>query len=208
MHDDISNRNPTAMHAALEHQGKVLLSIARATITEALGRQAEPADENLPWLHDKGASFVTLTIHHQLRGCIGTLEAVRPLLQDIKANAYAAAFRDPRFPPLTVAELDAIHIEISLLSAPQRLSFKNEADALAQLRPRIDGVVFKYGHYRSTLLPQVWEQLPDPAAFMAQLKRKAGLNRDFWHDDVEIDRYTVTKFEEKDQRHNMESLAP
>jgi len=208
MHDDINNRNPAVMSGALEHQGKVLLSIARAAIAEALGRQAEPVDESLPWLHDKGASFVTLTMQHQLRGCIGTLEAVRPLLQDIKANAYAAAFRDPRFPPLTLVELDAIRIEISLLSAPQRLSFKNEADALSQLRPQIDGVVFKYGNYRSTFLPQVWEQLAEPAAFMAQLKRKAGLSRDFWHDDVEIDRYTVTKFEEKDQRqHDMERLA-
>jgi len=208
MHDTINNRNPAALADGFEQKGRILLSIARTVIAEALGRQGEPVDENLPWLHDKGASFVTLTINHHLRGCIGTLEAMQPLLQDIKTNAYAAAFRDPRFSPLTVAELDALHIEISLLSAQQPLSFKDEADVLAQLRPQVDGVVFKCGNYRSTFLPQVWKQLSDPVAFMAQLKRKAGLHPDFWHDDVEIYRYTVTEFEERNlRRHGTERLA-
>jgi len=208
MHNTTNNRNPVEIPGSLEQKGRILLSIARSVIAEALGKQGEPVDENLPWLHDKGASFVTLTMNHQLRGCIGTLEAVQPLLQDIKTNAYAAAFRDPRFPPLTAAELDAIHIEISLLSTLQPLSFKDEADALAQLRPQIDGLVFKCGHYRSTFLPQVWKQLTDPAAFMAQLKRKAGLSPDFWCDDVEIYRYTVTEFEEENLRqYGTERLA-
>lgn len=196
---------------AHEHKGKVLLPIARAVITDVLGKQSESVNENQPWLHDKGASFVTLSMNQHLRGCIGSLEAHRPLLLDVKANAYAAAFRDPRFSPLTIAELDTTEIEISLLSPQQPLSFKNEAEALAQLRPQIDGVVFKYGRYRSTFLPQVWEQLTDATTFMTHLKHKAGLHPEFWHDDVELYRYTVTKFKEKDhqpeRRNNAESLA-
>lgn len=180
------------------HQGRILLPIARNVISEALGRQVQPVDETQNWLHEHAASFVTLTMHQHLRGCIGTLEAHRPLLADVKANAYAAAFRDPRFSPLSVAEFDATEIEISLLSPQQPILFKNEADALSQLQPNIDGIVFQYGHYRSTFLPQVWEQLADPAIFMAHLKHKAGLHPEFWHDDVQLYRYTVTKFKEKD----------
>lgn len=193
------------------HKGKILLPIARAVISDALGKQSESVDENQPWLHDKGASFVTLSMNQHLRGCIGSLEAHRPLLLDVKANAYAAAFRDPRFSPLTIDELDTTEIEISLLSPQQPLSFKDEADALAQLRPDIDGIVFKYGRYRSTFLPQVWEQLADATTFMAHLKHKAGLRPEFWHDDVELYRYTVTKFKEKDflpeHTSNVERLA-
>lgn len=178
--------------------GSILLPIARNVISEALGKQMIPVDETMPWLHDKGASFVTLTMHQQLRGCIGTLQAHRPLLLDVKANAYAAAFRDPRFSPLTIAEFDATEIEISLLSPQQPIAFNSEAEALSQLRPQIDGIVFQYGHYRSTFLPQVWEQLADPKTFMGHLKHKAGLHPAFWHDDVQLYRYTVTKFKEKD----------
>jgi AmmeMemoRadiSam system protein A len=201
---------PAAKVIMHEHKGNTLLPIARNVINEALGKQAESADENQPWLHEPGASFVTLTMNQHLRGCIGSLEAHRPLLMDVKANAYAAAFRDPRFSPLTIAELGTTEIEISLLSPQYPLFFKDEADALAQLKPNIDGVVFKYGRYRSTFLPQVWEQLTDATTFMAHLKHKAGLHPEFWHDDVELYRYTVTKFKEKDlqqERSNTESLA-
>jgi AmmeMemoRadiSam system protein A len=194
----LAENMPVEKNIVHEQKGKILLPIARAVISDALGKQSKSLDENLPWLHDKGASFVTLTMNQHLRGCIGSLEAHRPLLLDVKANAYAAAFRDPRFSPLSIAELDKTEIEISLLSPQQPLSFKDEADALAQLRPQIDGVVFKYGHYRSTFLPQVWEQLTDPTTFMVHLKHKAGLHPEFWHDDVELYRYTVTKFKEKD----------
>jgi AmmeMemoRadiSam system protein A len=194
----LAENMPAEKNIVHEQKGKILLPIARAVISDALGKQSKSLDENLPWLHDKGASFVTLTMNQHLRGCIGSLEAHRPLLLDVKANAYAAAFRDPRFSPLSIAELDKTEIEISLLSPQQPLSFKDEADALAQLRPQIDGVVFKYGHYRSTFLPQVWEQLTDPTTFMVHLKHKAGLHPEFWHDDVELYRYTVTKFKEKD----------
>ena len=197
------NTSQTASLAPLnehEYKGKILLPIARSAISKALNQPVGDVDESPPWLQEKGASFVTLTMHQHLRGCIGSLEAHRPLLLDVKANAYAAAFRDPRFSPLTAEEFDATEIEISLLSPQQPLVFRSEAEALAQLQPQLDGIVFQYGHYRSTFLPQVWEQLTDPATFMAHLKHKAGLHPDFWHDDVQLYRYTVTKYKEKDFR--------
>lgn len=176
-------------------QGSILLSIARAAISGALGKPLA-ADESAPWLKDSGATFVTLTHNSELRGCIGSLEAHRALLEDVKANALAAAFRDPRFPPLGADELDTTRIEVSLLSPLSPLSFSNEQDALTQLRPLVDGIVFEYGPYRATFLPQVWEQLPQAAEFMAHLKRKAGLAADFWNEDVKLLRYTVSKWKE------------
>ncbi|MBS4099047.1 MAG: AmmeMemoRadiSam system protein A [Sulfuricella sp.] len=174
---------------------KVLLTIARATIARHFGLVAE-ADESAPWLAEPGATFVTLTQHGNLRGCIGSLEAHRPLLEDVKANALAAAFRDPRFPPLTVEEFPATHVEISLLSPLQAIGCCDESDACAQLRPFEDGVVLEYGWRRGTFLPQVWEQLPGRAEFMAHLKGKAGLPADFWADDIKLYRYTVSKWKE------------
>lgn len=188
------------MSGMRENAGNVLLPIARAAIANALGRSSGGLTEDSPWLHEKGARFVTLTRHQQLRGCIGTLQARRSLLLDVKANAHAAAFRDPRFSPLTETELNSTDIEISLLSAMQPLQFSDEHDALAQLQRGIDGVVFEFGHYRSTFLPQVWEQLPDAAVFMAHLKHKAGLHPDFWAREVRLYRYTVSKWKEVDVR--------
>ena len=127
------------------NQGPVLLPIARAAISQALGRAVE-AREDAPWLLEHGACFVTLTQGGELRGCIGTLEARRPLLADVKANALAAAFRDPRFMPLGTAELDVTRVEISLLSPMQALTFADETPALSLLLPGIDGVVLAYGH--------------------------------------------------------------
>lgn len=179
-----------------ENPGKVLIPIARATISNTLGKPYEITKEDLPWLHEKGASFVTLTQNEKLRGCIGSLEGYRPLLIDVKANAHAAAFRDPRFPPLVKHELDSTKIEISLLSAMQPLSFSNERDALAQLQPGVDGIVFEFGRHRSTFLPQVWEQLPEVDLFIAHLKHKAGLKPNFWSEEVKLYRYTVSKWKE------------
>lgn len=177
--------------------GHILLPIARASIASALGRHPD-ARENAPWLQGLGACFVTLTQQGELRGCIGTLEARRSLLADVKANARAAAFQDPRFSPLQAQELDDTDIEVSLLSSMQVMDFSSEADALAQLRPGVDGVLFEYGHLRSTFLPQVWEQLPSASAFMAHLKRKAGMPPDFWASGVRMQRYTVSKWKETD----------
>lgn len=173
--------------------GTVLLPLARATIAAALGRA--PTDPVTPdWLQEPGACFVTLTQGGQLRGCIGSLWAHRSLLADVRANAVAAALHDPRFAPLRAAELDATEIEVSVLSAPQPMVFAGEADALAQLHPGTDGVVFSCGPHRSTFLPQVWEQLPERVQFMAQLKRKAGLDAHFWSGDVRLERYTVQQW--------------
>ena len=178
-------------------RGKVLLPIARAEISRALG-VPRAADESAPWLAEHGACFITLTQHGELRGCIGTLQAHRPLLADVKSNAVSAALRDPRFTPLSATELDITTVEISLLSPTCSMEVRGEADALAQLRPGVDGIVFEYRHYRSTFLPQVWEQLQQPHQFMAHLKRKAGLPDNFWAEEVKLLRYTVTKWSEKE----------
>jgi AmmeMemoRadiSam system protein A len=180
-------------------KARVLLQIARAAIAESLGLSvAEKQLEDEDWLKQKGACFITLTQQGQLRGCIGTLDARRPLLDDVKANAKAAAFKDTRFSPLTSDELNATQIEISLLSPMQALSFSSEQDALSQLQPGIDGLVFEYGYQRSTFLPQVWEQLPEAKNFMAHLKHKADLPGDFWSDDIKLYRYSVSKWKESD----------
>ena len=175
--------------------GSVLLPLARAAIASQLGTPLA-AHENADWLYTTAASFVTLMQQNQLRGCIGSLQAYRALIADVKANAVAAAFRDPRFKPLTKHEFDAIRVEISVLSAVTSVSFRDEDDALAQIRPGIDGVIFEYGHHRSTFLPQVWENFSSPRLFFGHLKRKAGLPPDFWDPAVKLSRYTVSKWSE------------
>lgn len=180
-----------------EQQGKILLPIARAAISRALN-VPHAADETAPWLAEHGACFVTLTRYGELRGCIGTLQAHRPLLADVKSNAVSAALRDPRFAPLSAAELEITAVEISLLSPTQAMEVRDEADALAQLRPGVDGIVFEYSSYRSTFLPQVWEDLAQPRQFLAMLRRKAGLPDNFWAEGVKLSRYTVTKWSEKE----------
>ena len=179
--------------------GATLLPIARAAISRALGR-LHLADEGALWLQEPGACFVTLTQQGQLRGCIGTLEARRSLLADVKANAVAAALSDPRFAPLVIAELEHTEIEVSLLSPMQVMRFDSEAEALAQLRPGIDGVLLEFERYRSTFLPQVWEQLPSAGDFLAHLKHKAGLAPGFWAKGLRLHRYSVRQWKEKDLR--------
>lgn len=178
-----------------EAQGHVLLQLARAAIAERSGRSAaQPVDAE--WLYEPGATFVTLTEHDVLRGCIGSLEARRLLHDDVYENAIAAAFHDPRFPPLSPDEFDLVRIEISLLSPPERIQFIDESDALKKLRPHIDGVILQQGQHRATFLPQVWEQLPNPHEFMAHLKHKAGLSSGYLPSDTQLLRYTVQKWKE------------
>jgi len=184
--------------------GKILLPIARSAISSALGI-AFDADEGASWLQEKGACFVTLMQNQELRGCIGTLVAHRSLLVDLKANAQAAALRDPRFSPLQAAELDRVKIEISLLSAIQPLQFANEQDALAQLQPGVHGVVLEAGRFHSTFLPQVWEQFPNVSKFMDSLKYKAGLPPDYWSEAVRLSCYTVSKWKESDYLESSDS---
>lgn len=179
----------------------LLPAIARLSIAEALGIAMPGVDlpEQAEWLHEPGACFVTLTKDGRLRGCIGSIEAHRPLLEDIRINARAAALRDPRSPPLSRDEFEQIRIEISLLTKPVPLPADNEASAIAMLSPGRDGVLLEYGNHRSTFLPQVWEQLPDPRDFLAHLKVKAGLASDFWHPKLLLSLYRVKKFTEKNR---------
>ena len=184
--------------------GPTLLILARNAIATRLHQPVNAAPQGCflrgaldnPTLHKTAATFVTLTQNGQLRGCIGTLEAWRPLITDVQENACSAAFRDPRFKPLQGDEFDKTHVEVSLLTPAEPLHFEDELDALAQLRPMIDGIIFTAGRHRSTFLPQVWEQLPDPATFLAQLKLKAGLPAGYWGPNVQLERYTVEKWKE------------
>ena len=178
-----------------DQQGRILLRIARHAIQRRFGdkEKFEPIE---PWLKKEAASFVTLTRQGELRGCMGSIEPRRPLCEDVRQNALAAAFGDPRFSPLSREELDDTRIEVSVLSPIEPLSFSDEADVLNQLRPGIDGIVFEHGGCRSTFLPQVWESLPDPGEFLGHLKRKAGFSADFWAPDVRLWRYTCRKWKE------------
>ncbi|SRR5258706_9727592 len=179
-----------------DHAGAVLLPIARAAIGSRFGLAAA-TDETADWLAETGATFVTLRRADELRGCIGTLEPYRPLLEDVKSNAVAAAFSDRRFAPLSMNEWPDTLVEVSLLSALEPIEFADEADALARLRPYVDGIVLGLRGKRSTFLPQVWESLPEPREFLAQLKRKAGLAADFWSGEVKLWRYSVDKCAEQ-----------
>ncbi|MDD5297864.1 MAG: AmmeMemoRadiSam system protein A [Rhodocyclaceae bacterium] len=180
-----------------EELGSVLLVLARNAIARRLGLPEAPApDTDLPELDRPGATFVTLTQQGELRGCIGSLEAHRPLRDDVRENALAAAFRDPRFPPLERKELALSRVEVSLLTAPQPMPVADEADALARICPGVDGLIFQVGHLRATFLPQVWEQLPTPRQFLCHLKMKAGLPADFWSPGVRLSRYGVQKWKE------------
>lgn len=147
-----------------------------------------------PLLQHLGATFVTLKRQAQLRGCIGTLEAERPLIADVAANAFNAAFRDPRFAPLAAYEFKDLDLHISVLSPPEEFPVRDEADLLAQLRPGIDGLILRDGGRRGTFLPAVWEQLPEPIDFLTQLKRKAGLAPQHWSPTLRVERYTVEAF--------------
>lgn len=175
--------------------GRVLLPLARNAIAARLGAAAAPVPA-AAWLRARGASFVTLTLDGRLRGCIGTLEAHRALADDVAANAQSAAFGDPRFPPLTAAEQSGVHLEVSVLSTPAAMAWRDEDDALAQLRPGVDGLILEYGFHRSTFLPQVWDEFGDARTFVNHLKYKAGLPPDFWDPAVKLARYTVVRWRE------------
>lgn len=144
-------------------------------------------------LQTRRATFVTLNKHGQLRGCIGILEPVRPLAEDVAHNAFAAAFCDSRFPPLQQDELGQLQIHISILGTPEEMTFASEADLVTQLRPGIDGLIMEEGCC-GTFLPSVWESLPDRREFLKHLKIKSGLPADYWSDSIRIKRYTVEEF--------------
>ena len=174
-----------------------LLKLAKEAILEEL-TQTKIIDREAwlkayPQLAQKGAAFVTLEKREALRGCIGSLIAHRSLIDDIIANAKAAAFSDPRFPPLQEAELSDLSIEVSLLSEPKRCDYHDSADLQKKVRKGIDGVILKSGSYQATFLPQVWEQLPEFHLFFTHLCQKAGLRGDCLQAHPEIYTYQVEK---------------
>lgn len=145
-------------------------------------------------LRETRTSFVTLKLDGRLRGCIGALEATRALVEDVSANAFAAAFRDPRFPPVAARELDELHVHISILSPPEPLEVETEVELINHLRPGVDGLILEEGSRRGTFLPTVWQGLPDPADFLEQLKLKTGLPAQYWSDTICVYRYTAEEF--------------
>ncbi len=178
-------------------QEETLLQVAEASIRHGLahGRPLKPElAEYEPALQEPGASFVTLKREGELRGCIGSLSAFRPLVEDVAENAYAAAFSDPRFHPLLAAELHALEMHISLLGEAEPMHFTSEQDLLAKLRPGIDGLILQEGLRRGTFLPSVWEQLPEARDFLQHLKLKAGLPVNYWSETIQISRYTTHSF--------------
>jgi len=179
---------------------QLLLELARESVSAtAMDRRLPRVDlANLPErLAAPGASFVTLMLHGRLRGCIGTLQAVLPLAEDVILRASSAARDDPRFPPVSEPELAELQIEISVLSAPRPLDYSSPQQLLERLRPQVDGVVLAHGRQRATFLPQVWERVPDPVQFIEMLCSKAGLPADAWRTlPLEISTYQVESFEE------------
>jgi len=145
-------------------------------------------------LRPKKATFVTLHRNKQLRGCIGILKPVRPLVEDVAYNAWAAAFSDSRFAPLKADELDDLDVHISILGSPENMEFVSEQDLVEQIRPGTDGLILEKGFNKGTFLPSVWESLTDSQEFLNHLKMKAGLPADYWSDKIKIKRYTVEEF--------------
>jgi AmmeMemoRadiSam system protein A len=176
--------------------GDVLLALARGSIAERFGGPAPTRPADAGWLEVHGAVFVTLTIDDELRGCVGSAQARRPLFDDVIDNAKAAAFSDPRFTPLTAAELQQTRLEISVLSPLEKLEVETEEQLLAVLRPGVDGLQLAWGNSRGLFIPEMWHQVPDPKQFLMYLKRKAGLPIDGWASGTRVHRFTAEQFTE------------
>lgn len=174
-------------------RGPVLLGIARRAIADPEGPRGE-FTAGPEWLRAPAATFVTLRAHGELRGCIGSIDPRRALGEDVARNAHAAAYRDPRFAPLEPHEHAFITVEVSVLTPRVPLAASSEDEAVASLRPGVDGIYLQYRELGATFLPQVWESLPDPLDFLAELRRKAGLPVRFWHADIRLSRYSVEKY--------------
>ncbi len=190
--------SPDTAAVPLDDQARsLLLQIAEASIQHGLryGRplRVDPEDHQEA-LQANRASFVTLQKHGELRGCIGHLEAIQPLVLDVAENAYAAAFQDPRFPPLSDHEVGDIETHISVLTPATPMRFSSEAELIAQLRPGRDGLILQEGYKKGTFLPSVWESLPEPAAFIKQLQLKAALPASYWSESLKVFRYETESF--------------
>jgi AmmeMemoRadiSam system protein A len=179
--------------------GADLLRLARSSIEHGLIHRAPlpVSDDELPrTLAEPTATFTTLRLHGQLRGCCGTLEAVRPLAADVVYSAFRAAFRDPRFDPVGRHELGSIRLEVSVLTPLEAMPVASESDLLDRLTPGVDGLVIIADGRQATFLPKVWEMLPDPQRFLAALKVKCGLADSYWSDRLEFRRYRTTSYAE------------
>lgn len=181
-----------------------LLRIAEASIRHGLELRTplpvDPTEFSAP-LQQQRASFVTLLKRGQLRGCIGHLEATQAVVADVAANAYSAAFEDPRFPPVSGTELPLLELHISLLTPAEPLEIGSEEELIEQLEPGVDGLILEDGYHRGTFLPSVWEQLPDPRTFVTQLKLKAGLPAGHWSETLRVSRYRTESIPPRDN-HN------
>ncbi len=190
--------SPELPSAMLSHEDKlILLKLARDSIWHGLnnGRALEvDINQHSAKLREKLACFVTLNKNGALRGCIGHLEATQPLVKDVAENAFSAAFRDPRFSPISKPEMTGLEIHISILSPSQPMEFSSEEDLIAQLCPGVDGLILKSRNKRGTFLPSVWDSLPDATSFLQHLKLKAGLTTDYWSKEICISRYTTESF--------------
>ena len=184
-----------------EEEGKHLVETARKTIQKALFNpkdRSEPDSPSSPKFQERRGTFVTLTINGALRGCIGHIIPQESLIEGVRVNAMNAAFRDPRFSPLSQNEFEKIRVEVSILTEPKPLPYTDANDLLAKLRPGTDGLILRRGYHQATFLPQVWEQLPNRKDFLTHLCLKAGLAGDAWaHDKLEVQTYQVQAFEEE-----------
>jgi AmmeMemoRadiSam system protein A len=183
---------------------QVLLRLAREALEYGVrGKtlRVPPLDDAAltPHLREQGASFVTLTIDGDLRGCIGALEAYQPLVDDVREHAIAAALEDPRFPPVDQTELSRIKLEVSRLTPPRLLEYSTSEDLLTKLSPHVDGVILKGDFRRATFLPQVWEKIPDPEDFLDHLCAKMGAKSNLWRSTkLQVYVYQVEEFHEMD----------
>ncbi len=176
-----------------------LLDVARDSIAHGLREGvalAVDATQFAPALRAAGASFVTLHVSGELRGCTGSLGAVRPLVADVARHAYEAAFLDARFPPIRAQELSRLHVHVSILGNLESVPARTEDELLSQLTVGVDGLVLEEGPFRATFLPAVWAKIPSPAAFVCELKRKAGLPPEHWSSALRFSRYRVTDVED------------
>lgn len=179
----------------------ILLTIARQALETAVGGKPLPQidlDDLPPVLQAPGASFVTLTIDGNLRGCIGALDPYQPLAIDVQEHAIEAALQDYRFPRVHPEELPQIQIEVSALTPRARLAYTSPQDLVARLKPHIDGVILQDGLRKATFLPQVWDKLPDPENFLSHLCMKMGRSGDLWRKKkLDVFIYQVQEFQEK-----------
>lgn len=176
---------------------EILRQVARKSIENGVSEHQAPLIDKASYpeaLQEKAASFITLHHHGMLRGCIGTLEPRRTMVEDVNQNAYSAAFLDRRFSPISGDELEGLSIHVSILGPTEPLVFSSKDDLLQQLVPGVDGLVLSTQNHKATFLPAVWESLREPNEFLAHLLTKAGLPADYWSDDIAIQRYRVEEF--------------